>query len=312
MNNLKVPLAATFNGISQVTFLEKPWFGFMILIGLLLVDVYTAAGVLIASVISYFIARVLYDSNFAVSGLASFNSVLLVLMVEAFLGGFTSLFLVIPATLVCMLVQHLLKVLLEKVDLVPFALPTVFTTYLMLLLDKVWPGLFFTDTLSFKLTVIFDTLNFSAGNHFLLSGGDLYLQASVVFAVILVAGFFIFEKEYIIYLFASYFFSLFIFYVLGFFFNIDPMGFTTFNILLGLMALKAFGLMPMNKYLVIKLFLVTLAVILVKFVLDYLLGLVNLPSIVLPFIVVVDAVLMYRNIKQSSDSSSYDKETAKL
>ena len=35
MDNLKESLAATFNGISQVTFLEKPWFGFMIFVGFL-------------------------------------------------------------------------------------------------------------------------------------------------------------------------------------------------------------------------------------------------------------------------------------
>lgn len=308
MDNLKESLAATFNGISQVTFLEKPWFGFMIFVGFLFADVYTAIGVLIASFISYLIATVLYDKNFAVSGLAAFNSVLLVLMVEAFLGGFTSLFLVIPATMICMLVQHILKVLLAKINLVPFALPTVFSTYLMLLFDKIWPGVFFTDKLLFRFTIIFDTLNFSIGNHFLLSGGDLYLQASVVFSVILLIGFFIFEKEYIIYLLTSYFFSLIIFYVLGFFFNVEPIGFTTFNILLGMMALRAFDLMPMNKYLILKLFLVTLAVIVVKFGLDYLLGLVGLPSIVLPFIVVVDAVLIYKNIKESR--SSYDKKIA--
>lgn len=308
MDNLKESLAATFNGISQVTFLEKPWFGFMIFVGFLFADVYTAIGVLIASFISYLIATVLYDKNFAVSGLAAFNSVLLVLMVEAFLGGFASLFLVIPATMICMLVQHILKVLLAKINLVPFALPTVFSTYLMLLFDNIWPGVFFTDKLLFRFTVLFDTLNFSIGNHFLLSGGDLYLQASVVFSIILLIGFFVFEKEYIIYLLASYFFSLAIFYVLGFFFNVDPMGFTTFNILLGMMALRAFGLMPMNKYLILKLFLVTLAVIVVKFGLDYLLGLVGLPSIVLPFIVVVDAVLIYKNIKESS--SSLDKKIA--
>lgn len=307
MDNLKESLAATFNGISQVTFLEKPWFGFMIFIGLLFVDVYTAVGVLIASFTSYLISLILYDKNFTTSGLAAFNSVLLVLMVEAFLGGFASLFLVIPATMICMLIQHILKVLLAKINLVPFALPTVFSTYLMLLLDKIWPGMLFTDKLLFKLTVIFDTLNFSVGNHFLLSGGDLYLQASVIFAVILVIGFIIFEKEYIIYLLASYCFSLLVFYLLGFFFNVDPMGFTTFNILLGMMALKAFGLMSMNKYLIIKLFFVTLAVIIVKFALDYLLGLIGLPSIVLPFIVVVDAVLMYKNIKESS--KSYGNET---
>lgn len=308
MNILKEPLAATFNGISQVTFLEKPWFGFLVFIGLLFVDVYTALGVLIASFTSYLISLLLYDKEFTSSGLAAFNSVLLVLMVEAFLGGFTSLFLVIPATMVCMLIQHLLKVVLAKVNLVPFALPTVFSTYLMILLDKIWPGVFFTDKLLFKLTVIFDTLNFNIGNHFLLSGGDLYLQASVAFAVILVIGFFIFEKEYIIYLLASYFFSLAIFYLLGLFIDVDPMGFTTFNILLGMMALRAFGLMPMNKYLIIKLFFVTLAVIVVKFLLDYLLGLVGLPSIVLPFIVVVDAILMYKNIKESN--KSYNNEIA--
>lgn len=305
MYKLKEISIATFNGISQVTFLEKPWFGFMIFVGLLFIDVYTAIGVLIASFISYLIALVLYDKNFAVSGLASFNSVLLVLMVEAFLGGFNSLLLVIPATAICMLLQHIFKTLLAKVNLVPFALPTVFSTYVMLLTNKIWPGLFFSDKLSYKLTVIFDSINFDLGNHFLLSGGDLYLQASIFFALILVIGFFIFEREYIIYLLASYFFSLAIFYILGLFFNVDVMGFTTFNILLSMMALKAFGLMPMDRYLIIKLFSVTLAVIIVKFVLDYLLALIGLPSIVLPFIIVVEAVLTYKNVKESQNS--YDE-----
>ena len=130
MNNVKRPLSATFNGISQVTFLENPWYGLIVFLGLLLIDVYTALGVVIASFISYVIAEALYDKDFSVSGLAAFNSVLLVLMVEAFLGGFNSLLLVIPATIICMGLQHLFKVQLEKVNLVPFALPTVVSTYL--------------------------------------------------------------------------------------------------------------------------------------------------------------------------------------
>ena len=75
------PLSATLNGISQVNFLQNPGFGLMIVVGLLFVDVYTAISVLLASLISYLIARVLYDDDFAMTGLASFNSVLLVLSI---------------------------------------------------------------------------------------------------------------------------------------------------------------------------------------------------------------------------------------
>lgn len=293
------PLSATLNGISQVNFLQNPVFGLMIVVGLLFVDVYTVISVLLASLISYLIARVLYDDDFAMTGLASFNSVLLVLMVEAFLGGFSSILYVIPATMIVMAIQHLSKVLLEKVNLAYFSIPTILATYLMLFIHQIWPGVFFSDQLSFKLTGAFDGLDFSFGNHFFISASELYLQGTLLFSLVLILAFIIFEKDYLLYLVCAYFFSIAIFYVLGFAFPLDVMGFTTFNIVLTMMALKAFGFLPMNKEIILKLFLVTLAVIITKFILDYLLGLIGLPSIVLPFIVVTESVLISRNLKQA-------------
>lgn len=302
MDNIKRPLVATFNGISQVTFLQKPWFGLTVFIGLLLIDGYTALNVILASFTSYLIAEALYDKDYAVSGLAAFNSVLLVLMVEAFLGGFNSVIWVIPTTIICMGIHHVFKILLEKVSLVPLALPTVFSAYLMMYLNKLWPGVFFSDKLSFPTTTMFDSLTFGWLDRIILSGGDIYLQASVAFALILTVAFLVFEREYIIYLLTAYFFSLGIFYLFSLFFDIDPMNFTTFNILLTMMGLKAFDLLPMNKYLLPKLFLISLAVIVVKFLYDYLLGIVGLPSIVLAFVTVVDAVLIYKNKKEVNET----------
>lgn len=302
MGKVKESLEATFNGISQVNFLQKPWFGFLVFLGFFFLNIYSAIAVLISSFISYLVAKVLYDREFAVSGLAAFNSVLLILAIYVFLGGFTSLFYVIPVTLFGMLVFHICKILFEKVDLVAFSLPFVLSTYVLILVDKIWPGVFFTDKYLYKIASLFDTLDFSIGNHFLFTSGDTFFQASLAFSLLLLVCYFIFEKEYIIYILSSYFFSLFIFFVIGQFFTVEITSFTTFNIVLTMMALKAFGLLPRNKMLIVKLFLISLAIILVKLAFDYLMGLIGLPSIVLPFILVTDTILAYQNIKKRSNS----------
>ena len=307
MDNIKDGVTGVFNSVSQMNFLQKPWFGFIIFVGVLFLNVYAGVAVLIGSILSYLIARVIYDKEFAISGLPTFNTVLLILLLYVFLGGFTSLLYVIPTALISMLYFYILNFLLKKVDLVTFALPAVFGTYTMILIDKALPGVFFTDKYALNIARVFDGLDFKIANHFVTTIGDIYLQASIVFSLLLLISYLIFEKEYVLYVLASYFFSLIIFYVSGFFFEIVLMSFTTFNILLTMMAMKAFGLLPINKWLIVKLFSITLAVILLKFLLDYLLGLVGLPSIVLPSIIVCDIILTYNNMKKQTDPLSEEQ-----
>lgn len=138
----------------------------------------------------------MYDREFSLSGLGAFNNVLLVLMVYAFLGGFSSLLLVVPAAIIGMLIFYICNYFLAKIDLVPLALPAVLSTYTMILIDKIWPSTFFTDGYSYRIISIFDNLNLGSFNHFLSTAGDIFLQKSLIFSIILLICFLIFKKEY--------------------------------------------------------------------------------------------------------------------
>lgn len=288
-------LKAAFNGIAQVVFINNWKYGVIVFLAITSINISCGLAIFFASLITNIISSFFMKEEVIESGLASFNNVILFLILYAIFGGISNFLLILPFSLLCIVLEVVITKMLHKFSLPALALPAVFSVYILYGIDYILPNVLFTQSSFTAISAMTQTLGAGIINHFISNVGAVYLQTNAIFSLVLIIAFVVVQREYLIYICSSFIFTYLIYWLLSFVIAVDVATFPTFNILLGLMCAKVFGFLPLDNKLLFKIAAMTIAVTLLEILINWLFTPIGLPGLTIPFILVILVMCAWTN-----------------
>lgn len=280
-----------FHSYSQVVLLENVISGILILIGIAIYDINLAILSLIANVIGNVVAILMTDDrDSVVSGLYGFNAVLVGIASGVFFFGTDSYIAAIVGALLTTPLTLIINKLFNRLELPGFTFPFIVMTWFLILLS--FSGNLLNTQQSAQLVgnVVHPTDSLVFPDILFKGIGEIFLLDSVWSSLVILAAFVVVDWKLAVKIIGVILLTIAIGYIFQVNFATLSLGLMTYNSILTLMGIETFSRTTSLRRLGLVLLGVVFAV-LTDMAMPPILGLVGLPTLTFPFVLVTWGML---------------------